>query len=40
MDCSHYDGCICRNIQSNYYSKDCEICEYYEGDESNEKKNC
>lgn len=34
MDCIHYDGCICRNIQSNNYSNsDCEKCEYYEGDD-------
>ena len=42
MDCSHYNGCICMNIQSNYYSKDCEKqdCEYYEGGVQNEKKSC
>ena len=35
MGCLHYDGYICRNIQSNNYSKDCEEkdCEYYERDD-------
>lgn len=29
MECDHFDGSICLNLESNYYGKDCNIdCEY------------
>ena len=41
IDCIHYDGSICRNIESNNYSKDnCEKCKYYERGDNNDKKSC